>query len=189
MLHKFKKDTQRYSDAIRKSSTVIPRPGELIRNADSFAFINVVLSVSEVQTNDGPVYNREYVWVRSVRYAYSDSNKFELLDGKRSRSFKFFVRPCGFNNWHLVKEYYWASSLSKSFYGELERLVNSNVDTDEITKDYIRSKIPKAVDKLARIFGTLIEYDNSKIIKKMLSDLDGVDTTWKSPIPALEHIE
>jgi hypothetical protein len=84
--------------------------GDLIRSSDNFNFINLVLGVSEVKHIErrasvfpsrlGPI---PFVYVRSVRYAYTSSQEFKLLNGQRSRAFKFYLEPYS-NKWHVVKE-------------------------------------------------------------------------------------
>jgi hypothetical protein len=84
--------------------------GDLIRSSDNFNFINLVLGVSEVKYEERRVSVfpsrltlTPFVYVRSVRYAYTSSQEFKLLNGQRSRAFKFYLETYG-NKWHVVKE-------------------------------------------------------------------------------------
>jgi hypothetical protein len=84
--------------------------GDLIRSSDNFNFINLVLGVSEVKHIERRVSvsprrlkRTPFVYVRSVRYAYTSSQEFTLLNGQRSRAFKFYLEPYS-NKWHVVKE-------------------------------------------------------------------------------------
>ena len=84
--------------------------GDLIRSFDNFNFINLVLGVSEVKYEErrARLFPSElkpipFVYVRSVRYAYTSSQEFNLLNGQRSRAFKFYLEPHR-NKWHVVKE-------------------------------------------------------------------------------------
>ena len=84
--------------------------GDLIRSSNNFTFINLVLGVSGVAYEErgspifsGPPKSVPFVYVRSVRYAYASSQEFNLLNGQRSRAFKFYLEPYR-NKWHVVKE-------------------------------------------------------------------------------------
>ena len=84
--------------------------GDLIRSRQNFNYINVVLGVSAVEyesrksrLHHGEVVKIPFVYVRSVRYAYTSGQEFRLLNGQRSRAFKFYLEPYG-NKWHVVKE-------------------------------------------------------------------------------------
>ena len=84
--------------------------GDMVRSNDNFNFINLVLGVSEVKYEErrpsvlpsklGPI---PFVYVRSVRYAYTSGQEFKLLNGQRSRAFKFYLKPYR-TKWHVVKE-------------------------------------------------------------------------------------
>lgn len=79
-----------------------PQVGELIRSTNTMQFINIVLEVSDVKRDDWG----DYVLIRSVRYGHTNSGEFELLDGQRSREFKYHL--CALKRvgtWHLVKEF------------------------------------------------------------------------------------
>ena len=84
--------------------------GDMIRSHDSFNFINLVLGVSEVKYEErgSSIFSSTpesipFVYVRSVRYAYTSGQEFNLLNGQRSRAFKFYLKPYK-NKWHVVKE-------------------------------------------------------------------------------------
>ena len=84
--------------------------GDMIRSCDNFNFINLVLGLSEVKYEEprSPYFARThepipFVYVRSVRYAYTSGQEFKLLNGQRSRAFKFYLKPYK-NKWHVVKE-------------------------------------------------------------------------------------
>ena len=114
--------------------------GDLIRSSNTFNFINLVVGVSEVKYRErrssvlpsrlGPV---PFVRVRSVRYAYTSSQEFKLLNGQRSRSFKFYLEPY-MNKWHVVTEV------------------------------------------------QLVEISHEENIRRILTEMEGVDTAWK-PLP------
>ena len=79
-------------------------------NFTNFNFISLVLGVSEVKTEarrslcfPSKLKPTPFVYVRSVRYAYTSSQEFKLLNGQRSRAFKFYLEPYS-NKWHVVKE-------------------------------------------------------------------------------------
>ena len=79
-----------------------PQVGDLIRSINTMQFINIVLEVSDVK-RDG---RGDYVLIRSVRYGHTNSGEFELLDGQRSREFKYRLRALErVGVWHLVKEF------------------------------------------------------------------------------------
>lgn len=82
----------------------LPVVGDLIRNSGiTPEFINIVLEVSpkiEVAAFYG-----EFVWVRSVRYGATNGGNFKLLDGRRSRGVKYFLKdPCN-RGWEVVEEF------------------------------------------------------------------------------------
>ena len=84
--------------------------GDMVRSNDNFNFINLVLGVSEVKYEEcrSSIFSSTpefipFVYVRSVRYAYTSSQEFKLLNGQRSRAFKFYLEPYR-NKWHVVKE-------------------------------------------------------------------------------------
>ena len=88
-----------------------PRVGQLIRSDNTPNYLNVVLEVSGVRFGTwarsivkGKI-DRPFVVIRSVRYAYSSRAKFELLNGNRSRSFRFWLDPHVRNAWHIVQEF------------------------------------------------------------------------------------
>ena len=79
-----------------------PQVGDLIRSTNTMQFINIVLEVSDVKLD----VRGDYVVIRSVRYGHTNSGEFELLDGQRSRAFKYHL--CASKRvraWHLVKEF------------------------------------------------------------------------------------
>ena len=92
----------------------IPIPGDLIRNSvNSPNYINIVLDVSSRITDA----TGEFVAIRSVRYGATNFHNFKLLDGKRSRSFKYYLsaQPAfatwayayvpPLNDWEVVEEF------------------------------------------------------------------------------------
>jgi hypothetical protein len=82
-----------------------PEVGDLIRNSgDTSNFINIVLEVSAVQEIKHFLVkgDRDYVAVRSVRYGATNDGDFKLLNGQRSRSFRFYRSP---GKWDVVEEY------------------------------------------------------------------------------------
>jgi hypothetical protein len=87
MQHKFR--------AIQK----VPEVGDLIRNRDTGNYINIVISISETQEDS----TGKFFYIRSVRYGKTNGVDFELLHGKRSRAFKYYLPP-GFNKWDVVVE-------------------------------------------------------------------------------------
>ena len=80
----------------------LPRVGDLIRSINTMQFINIVLEVSDVKRDEWS----DYVLIRSVRYGHTNSGEFELLDGQRSREFKYRFRELeSVGVWHLVQEF------------------------------------------------------------------------------------
>ena len=75
----------------RVETATIPCPGDLIRNGDTPAYVNIVLSVSVV---------KDKLAIRSVRYAHIQDGNVKRLSGTRSRS--FYWQP---HKWHIVMLY------------------------------------------------------------------------------------
>ena len=103
-------DQRKFVYKYRHSDIPAIAVGDLIRSSDSFNYINVVLGVSAVEYESrkskwhhGMVEKIPFVYVRSVRYAYTSSTNFDLLNGRRSRAFKFYLKPYQ-NKWAVVKE-------------------------------------------------------------------------------------
>jgi hypothetical protein len=84
-----------------------PLVGELIRSSCTGALINIVLEIGDERAlprnnswrNEGSLYRE----IRSVRYGKVNGGDFLLLDGRRSRAFKWFKDR--YNHWEIVKEY------------------------------------------------------------------------------------
>jgi hypothetical protein len=85
-----------------------PKIGELIRNGQTGDLINIVLSISEEQEGKFPYNERtgKFVYIRSVRYGDTNGGNFRLLNGKRSRSFKWWKFDLWDpNTWQIVEEF------------------------------------------------------------------------------------
>jgi hypothetical protein len=92
MKHKF--------EPLKYEERRFPVAGDLVRSTNTSSTINVVISVSDINTDERGL---EFVYVRSVRYGHISDGTFTLNVGKRSRSFKFFER-C-YTTWNIVREF------------------------------------------------------------------------------------
>jgi hypothetical protein len=70
------------------------------------------------------------VWIRSVRYGTTNNCDFRLLNGQRSRAFRYILGDRGYNDWDIVEEYVLAGN-------ELARMtiVNRLKDVDTAWRD------------------------------------------------------
>jgi hypothetical protein len=82
------------------STKRLPKVNELIRSVQTGNFINLVISVSPLITDE---YGK-FVWITSVRYATTNRGTTIFLKGRRSRGFKWYTRP-GQNYWEVVDEF------------------------------------------------------------------------------------
>lgn len=84
---------------------LFPKPGDLIRNMQTFAFVNLVIRVDSIEGDP------EHKWVHSVRYA--ETGRPGYLFGTRVRPFKWGSRSRSYNHqiyyrgcpWSIVIEY------------------------------------------------------------------------------------
>jgi hypothetical protein len=110
-----------------------PRVGDLIRSKRSGRYINIVLEVSEEMSEKGIHEGfRFFRAIRSVRYGDTNLGNFKLLNGTRSRSFK----------WSRDEEFTW----------EIVDQLEAKTELVEVTK-YVK------VDNLAERMNRVKELD------------------------------
>lgn len=86
---------------------LFPKPGDLIRSTQAFAFVNLVIRVNSIKDD------HEHKWVHSIRYA--ETGRPGYLFGTRVRPFKWIAagRSTTYGNrtyyrscpWRIVVEY------------------------------------------------------------------------------------
>jgi hypothetical protein len=89
---------------VSRENGKFPEVGDLIRRNTTGQFINIVLDVSEIQYGG----ERQFIYVRSVRYGTTNNGNFKLLQGTRSKSIKFYL--CGI--WTIVDEFTVANNMA-----------------------------------------------------------------------------
>jgi hypothetical protein len=77
----------------------IPRVGDLIRSGWNPNFVNIVLNVSEPFNDSHGVFR----YIRSVRYGTTNGGHWLWLNGRRSRSFKWYPGHPYMNDWVCVR--------------------------------------------------------------------------------------